>query len=158
MSREYPEETHWRPLRQMLRAMDEQIEELYRQAGMSDVRSRFVGPILRLSKHEPLSIRELASAFDVTHSAMSQTVSAMRKAGLVLDADNEDGRTRRIKLTPRAWDLVSFLDAEWRATEAAVRELDGEVPYPLSRVVQDIQAALATRSFRQRLEAHLDLP
>jgi hypothetical protein len=51
---------------------------------------------------------------------------------------------------------LPFLAAEWRATEASIRELDAEIPYPLSRVVNDLRAALAARPFRQRLAEHLD--
>lgn len=47
------------------------------------------------------------------------------------------------------------LFAEWRATEATVRELEAEIPYALSQVIKHIDAALATRSFRERLNDNL---
>lgn len=34
---------------------------------------------------------------------------------------------------------VGRLAAEWRATEAAVAERDAEIPYPMTRVVADIE-------------------
>jgi hypothetical protein len=87
---------------------------------------------------------------------MSQTVAAMRRAGLVDDASNVDGRTRRIQLSARGRELVPFLAAEWRATETTVRELDAELPYALSTVVEDIRRALERRSFRDRLRANFE--
>jgi DNA-binding PadR family transcriptional regulator len=86
---------------------------------------------------------------------MSQTAAAMRDAGLVDGAASTDGRVRRIRLSDRGRELLPFLQAEWRATEATVRELEEEMPYALSRVVEDIKAALAKRPFRQRLDDNL---
>lgn len=149
--------SHWRPLRLLLAEIDQAIASLYEQAGITGVRTRFVGPLIQLSRRESMTIQELAGAMQVTHSAMSQTVAAMRRAGLVEAAGGRDGRTRRVKLTRRSRDLLPFLAAEWRATEASIRELDAEIPYPLSRVVDDLRAALAARPFRQRLAEHLEL-
>jgi DNA-binding MarR family transcriptional regulator len=147
--------SQWRPLRLLLAEIDQDIASLYEEAGITGVRTRFVGPLIQLSRRESMTIQELASSMEVTHSAMSQTVAAMRRAGLVERAEGTDGRTRRVKLTSRTRDLLPFLEAEWRATEASIRELDAEIPYPLSRVVADIREALAARSFRQRLDEHL---
>ena len=82
-------------------------------------------------------------------------VAALRAAGLAEPAGDADGRTRRIRLSARGRELLPFLQAEWRATEATVRELEAELPYALSRVVDDINAALAARPFRQRLRENL---
>jgi DNA-binding MarR family transcriptional regulator len=137
--------------------MDRDIAALYAEAGIEDVRTRFVGPLIQLSRHEPMTIQELANRIKVTHSAMSQTVAAMRRAGLVDDADNVDGRTRRIRLGERGRAVLPFLVAEWRATETTVREIDAEIPYPLTRVVDDIRRALERRAFGDRLRTHLDV-
>jgi hypothetical protein len=47
------------------------------------------------------------------------------------------------------------LAAEWRATEAAVIEIEAEIPYPLSRVVTDIEEALRRKSFHDRIAEKL---
>ncbi|GIG88567.1 MarR family transcriptional regulator [Plantactinospora endophytica] len=147
--------SHWRPLWRMLGEMDQDIATLYRQAGLPGLRPRFVGPLIQLSRHESMTIQELATAVEVTHSAMSQTAAAMRTAGFVESAEGGDGRTRRIRLSDRGREILPLLEAEWRATEATVRELEEEIPYALSRAVEDVNAALATRSFRQRLDDNL---
>ncbi len=82
---------------------------------------------------------------------MSQTAAAMRKAGLVDEAHNDDGRTRRVRMSARRRDLLPYLEAERRATDATIRELEMEMPYPLSEVINDIEAALARRPYRERL-------
>lgn len=149
------EEGRWRPLRLLLDAMDADIARLYGELGVHGVRPRVVMPLIRLGRRGPMTIRQLADALDVTHSAASQTVSALRAEGLVRVVPGADARTRMVDLTERARSLIPFLEAEWRATERAVAELDDEVPYPLSRVVRDLEIALARRSFRDRIARHL---
>ncbi|WP_190813490.1 MarR family transcriptional regulator [Saccharopolyspora pogona] len=135
--------------------MDDEIGRLYRQRGLDSIRPRFVMPLIRLGRRGALTIRELADTLEVTHSAMSQTVSAMRREGLVRSVAGADARTRQVTLTKRAHTLLPLLEAEWRATERAVRELEGELPHPLSAVVRDLEAALARRSFHDRIADHL---
>ncbi|KAA5834255.1 MarR family transcriptional regulator [Saccharopolyspora hirsuta] len=145
----------WRPLRRLLNDLDDEIDQFYAQRGITGVRLRFVGPLIRLGHRGAMSIRELADALEVTHSAMSQTVASLRREGLVRSVTGTDARTRQITLTDRARQLLPLLEAEWRATEQALRDLDAEIPYALSRAVADLQQALARRRFRDRLTAHL---
>ncbi|MCF7548780.1 MarR family winged helix-turn-helix transcriptional regulator [Pseudonocardia sp. WMMC193] len=143
------------PLKALLADMDAAIGEVYARRGITGVRPRFSMALIRLHHLGPLSVKELAGQVDVTHSAMSQTVAAMRREGLVESAPGPDARTRLVALTPRGAGLVPFLEAEWRATEAAVAQLDGELPYRVTQVIEDMAAALAARPFADRIEAHL---
>lgn len=146
---------HWRPLWKLQERLDRDIASLYVEAGLDGIRTRFTGPLIQLVRAESLTIQQLAEAMEVTHSAMSQTVAAMRKVGLVEGAEADDARTRRVRLTDRGRQVAPFFAAEWRATEAALIELEQEIPYPLTQVVRDIEQALARRPFRQRLRDHL---
>lgn len=148
-------ESRWRPLRLLLDAMDADLARLYDEQGVSGVRTRFAMPLIRVGRAGPMTVRELADALAVTHSAMSQTVAAMRREGLVRSRAGSDARTRDVTLTARGRALLPFLEAEWRATERAVAELEAEIPYALSQVVSDIEAALARRSFHDRVAAGL---
>jgi DNA-binding MarR family transcriptional regulator len=145
------EQNRWRPVRQLLDAMDADIARLYTERGITGVRPRFVAPLIRLGRRGGMTIRQLAESLDVTHSAMSQTVAALQRDGLVSTAAGADARTREVVLTERAREVLPFLEAEWRATEQVVAELDAEIPYALSQVVRDLQAALARRSFHDRI-------
>ncbi|MGH9223684.1 MAG: MarR family winged helix-turn-helix transcriptional regulator [Acidimicrobiales bacterium] len=149
------EASPWRPLRVLLDAMDDDIAELYDERCIEGVRPRFAMPLIRLGRRGPMTIRALARSLDVTHSAMSQTVAALRRQGLVTSAAGADARTRDVTLTRKARGLVPFLELEWRASEQAVRELEFEIPYPLSQVARDLEAALARRSFHDRIVRHL---
>ncbi|ARQ71959.1 MarR family winged helix-turn-helix transcriptional regulator [Streptomyces marincola] len=148
----------WHALHELLAAMDAEIEQVYVERGIAGVRPRFAYPLIRLAHAGPLTIRELAESLNRSHSATSQTVAAMRKEGLVTSEPGPDARTRRIDLTGRGRSLVPFLEAEWRATHAAVAELDGEIPYPMTAVVEDVRRALERLSMRQRIRRHLVEP
>ncbi|MGC4955932.1 MarR family winged helix-turn-helix transcriptional regulator [Actinomadura citrea] len=146
----------WHALHTLLTGLDAQIESLYTDRGIRGVRPRFAYPLIRLAHTGPLTIRELAASLDRSHSAMSQTIAAMRREGLVDSEPGTDARTRRVTLTDRGRALVPFLESEWRATEAAVAELDDEVPHALSAVVTELERALARRPMKERILSHLD--
>lgn len=147
--------SYYRPLFALLAQMDRDIAQVYVARGHADVSTRFVGPLISLARTGPMSVKDLAAAREVTHSAMSQTVSAMTKAGFVTVERGADARTRIVSLTESAKGIVPLLMAEWRATEATTRELDAELPRPIIQVVADLQAALGRRSFADRLQANL---
>jgi DNA-binding MarR family transcriptional regulator len=150
--------SRWRPLHRLLAAMDDDIARIYGDLGITDLKPSWVMELLRLDAHGPMTISELAASTQRTHSAMSQKVSAMRAAGLVRTRPGTDARSKQITLTPKARRITGQLAAEWRATEAAIAGLEAEIPYPISRVVVDIQAALAHKSFRERILEHLEDP
>lgn len=148
----------WQSLHQLLAAMDAEIEQVYVERGIKGVRPRFAYPLIRLAHTGPLTIRELAESLNRSHSAISQTIAAMRKEDLVTSEPGPDARTRRINLTERGRSLVPFLEAEWRATHATVAELDGEIPYAMTAVVEEVRRALEHRSMRERILHHLTEP
>ncbi|MER5493878.1 MarR family winged helix-turn-helix transcriptional regulator [Streptomyces sp. NPDC002454] len=148
----------WYSLYALMSAMDAEIEKVYVEHGIQGVRPRFAYPLIRLAHTGPLTIRELAESLDRSHSAISQTVAAMRKEGLVTSEPGPDARTRRIDLTERGRSMVPFLEAEWRATHATVAELDREVPYAMTAVVEEVRRALERRPMRERILHHLVEP
>lgn len=145
------EQSVWRPLRLLLDVMDAEIARLYTEAGIEGLKPSYVMELLRLHSRGPMTITELAESVHRTHSAISQKVTAMRAAGLVRTAPGVDARSKKVTLTPKAKRIVDRLAAEWRATEAAVVEIEAEIPRPLSQVVTDIEAALERKSFHDRI-------
>lgn len=145
------EQNFWRPLRLLQRSMDADLARIYSEARIGDVKTSWVGELIRLDARGPMTISQLAESFDRTHSAESQKVADMRAAGLVRTVAGEDARTKRVVLTAKAKRLVARLAAEWRVTEEAVAELDAELPYPLTQVVADMAEALARKSFHDRV-------
>lgn len=119
------------------------------------MKPRFVGPLLFLANAGTATVTELAEARDVTHSAMSQTISAMAAAKLVDVQPGADARNRLVSLSGNGSAIVPLLRAEWAATEAVVRALDEEVERPLMRAVSSILEALQRKPFEDRLREHL---
>ncbi|MGA8113979.1 MAG: winged helix DNA-binding protein [Actinocatenispora sp.] len=145
----------WRPLRLLQSAMDADIARLYDEARINGLKASFVMELIRLQVRGPMTLTELAESVQRTHSAISQKVAAMRAAGLVRTIAGPDARSKRVTLTPKAKAVVGRLAAEWRATEAAIAEIEAEIPYPLSRVVTDIEEALRRKSFHDRIAEKL---
>jgi DNA-binding MarR family transcriptional regulator len=145
----------WRPLHALTAAVDADIAQVYADAAIEGVKPNWVGELIKLQLHGPMTITELAESMNRTHSALSQKVAAMRAAGLVRTTPGPDARTKRVALTPKARKLVTRLAAEWRATEAALAELEAEIPYPVSRAVADAEQALARKSFHDRITERL---
>ena len=148
--------SRWRGMREIFDRMDAGIAEVYAELGIVGVRPRFSMAIMFL-ENGPLSIRELAREVNVTHSAMSQTVTAMRRDGLIRSAPGADARSRMIELTPAGRELIEPLRREWYATEEVLAELDAEVPYALGQLIVDLRGALDRRTFTERLRTRLQL-
>ncbi len=104
--------------------MDADIARIYAEAQIAGLTPSMVMELLRLHARGPMTITELAESVQRTHSATSQKVAAMRAAGLVRTTTGADARTRKITLTAKARRIIAKLAAEWRATEAAVADLE----------------------------------
>jgi DNA-binding MarR family transcriptional regulator len=149
------ERSRWRALRLLQQAMDADIARIYTEAQVDGLKPSFVMELIRLHARGPMTITELAASVQRTHSAISQKVAAMRSAGLVRTTAGADARNKKVMLTAKATRIIGKLAAEWRATEDAVAEIEAEIPYPLSRVVTDIEEALARKSFHDRIAEKL---
>jgi DNA-binding MarR family transcriptional regulator len=153
-----PEELLGTRLRHVLETLDGAVADVYRDLGMPGFRPRYT-PIIRiLAADGPRSIRDLANATSVTHSAASQTVAQLAREGFVELRPGQDARQRIVHLTPTAESALPVLDREWAATTAAARELEAELPYPLSDLITAILAALARRPMHERITGHLPQP
>lgn len=138
-------------LKHLLDLVDAGISDLYVDLGLPGFRPRF-NPIIRsLVAAGPSSIRDLARAIGVTHSAASQTVAQMAKEQLVTLAPGTDARQRIVTLTSKAESLMPVLNAEWDATTAAATALETELSHSLSQVVGEAIEAMCRRPFRQRI-------
>nr|WP_306238279.1 MULTISPECIES: MarR family winged helix-turn-helix transcriptional regulator [unclassified Ornithinimicrobium] len=135
--------------------MEEGIQALYAERGVGSLRPRFAYPLIRLAHTGSLTIKDLAASLDLTHSAVSQTVSALRQEGLVDTVPGPDARTRVVELTARGRELVPFLEDEWRATEAAAAELDAALPVSLAEFTAAMRAQLEKKPFLERIVSHL---
>jgi DNA-binding MarR family transcriptional regulator len=145
----------WRPVYRLLSDMDDEIARVYAENGLDDLKPAWVLEILRLQARGPMTIAELARSVGRTHSALSQKVATMRAAGWLDTTPGRDARSKKVSLTAKAERVAALLGTEWRATEAVISEIEAEIPYPLTRVVDDIRRVLARRSFHDRIAGKL---
>jgi DNA-binding MarR family transcriptional regulator len=138
-------------MRHVLEEMDGDIASVLADLGAAGYRPRFSPVVRALVALGPVPIRDLAKAIGVTHSAVSQTVAQMRTRGFVVLEPGEDARQRVVHLTAQARALLPKIEAEWSATASAAAELDAELPFPVAELVPAMAAALARRSFRERI-------
>src|SRR5690349_11065578 len=81
-------------LQHLLDVFDRDLGSIYADLGLAHIRPRFVAYIRTIAASGPQSIRDLATAVGVTHSAASQTVAQMSRQGLVTLAPGSDARHR----------------------------------------------------------------
>lgn len=142
-------------LRHVLELLDGDVAKIYTDLGLEGFRPRYTPLVRVLSDRGPSSIRDLAAAVSVTHSAASQTVAQMSRDGLVEVESGDDARQRIVTLTPKARSLLPILDTEWDATLAAAAELEAELPFSLMELLQAVVDALQDRPFHQRVTEQL---
>ncbi len=140
-------------MRHVHELMDGAVAEYYAEAGMPDYRPRFSPVVRALAAEGPLSVRDLADATGVTHSAASQTVAQLKRAGYVEQRPGADARTRIVGLTGKARAALPVIEADWHTAEDAVAELEAELPASLTGVLEATLNALDRRSFADRLSA-----
>src|SRR6266568_873445 len=116
----------WRPLRLLQEAMGADIARIYAEERIDGLKPNYVLELLRLHANGPMTITELAESVGRTHSALSQKVAAMRKAGWVQTVAGDDARSKKVTLTDKSRGIIGRLAAEWRATEAASAEIEAE--------------------------------
>ena len=137
-------------LRHLLDLVDGGIEASYRELGL-DYRPRYT-PIVRvLRQRGPTAIRTLAQEAGITHSAASQTVAHMARAGLVRLGPGQDARERIVSAAEKLVAMAPTLDRQWRANNAAAAEIDAELSAPLSALLAEAIAALERRPLQGRV-------
>ena len=78
--------------------------------------------ILRLVAHDELAAGEIAAAFDVTRTAISQHLTVLKNAGLL--TERREGTRRLYRARPEGLDgLREFLDDMWAASLDAARQI-----------------------------------
>jgi DNA-binding MarR family transcriptional regulator len=145
----------WRPLRLLQHDLDDELARVYAENGVEGLKTNWVMELLRLHYSGPMTITELAESVQRTHSAMSQKVTAMRAAGWVRTSVGTDARSKKVTLTAQAAGIVGRLAAEWRATEAALAEIEAEIPFSLADYVTAVEQARRRKSFHDRITERL---
>lgn len=141
-------------LRHLIELLDGGVEAVYREQGMN-CRSRFTPVIRHLELSGPSTLRQIADASGLSHSAISQTVAEMIKQGFVESAPGRDARERIVRFTPAGEAALPQLHAVWDAIWAAANELSDDLNVSLTDVLQNAIYAVEGRPFRDRVVAKM---
>src|SRR3954471_3726954 len=138
-------------MRHVLEILEGDVAKFLADIGLDGYRPRYSPVVRALLARGPLAIRDLAEEMRVTHSAASQTVAQMSRAGFVHLEPGDDARQRIVSLTAKTRELLPLIEAEWTATTEATAALEAELPYSLRALLDAIVEALERKPFRERI-------
>ncbi len=100
-----------------------EVNKVYEQQGIPFDATWF--PVFYLlSKQQPMPLIDIAEAVEVSHSAVSQLVTSLRKKGLVNTAPcPDDGRRQLVMLTRKGEELLQQVQPVWEAITGAMEEV-----------------------------------
>ncbi len=105
------------PARRGNRAVEDEADDAFR--ALVEPRRR---AILRLVAHDELPAGEIAAAFDITRTAVSQHLTVLKQAGLL--SERRDGTRRLYRARPQGLEgLREFLDDLWAGALDTARRL-----------------------------------
>jgi len=140
-------------LRRLSETFIQEVNQAYAQQGIAFDASWF--PVFYfLSQQDEVSIKDIADALNVSHSAMSQLVSALQKKGLVKSVVSAaDARRKVITLTAKGKKLLEQIQPVWRALETAMAGLaaSGKESAKILQALTQIEKALEQESLVNRI-------
>ena len=140
-------------LRLLLANLDGELADIYRHQN-SVFRPRFYPVFQLLLERNEASVSEVTSRLQCSQPAATQTLVEMKRLGLIAEAKGNDRRKRIVQLTPYAFDVARALQPTWDAVACAASQLDAELSHPLSAILDEALAALARKSFLDRISEH----
>jgi DNA-binding MarR family transcriptional regulator len=140
-------------LRQLITRLDGDVQQLYGEMRVS-FRPRFY-PVVRLLLRESQNVNSITAQVGVSQPAITQTLSEMKKVGLITTKPGRDRRNQIIRLTSKGQSLAERLQPVWSATDRAAAGLDADLTARLSAIVDEALAALDKKPFRDRIRAEL---
>jgi DNA-binding MarR family transcriptional regulator len=127
-------------------AFVEDLRESLAGEGYRDLHPYF-GYVARTLARGPLSLRELADRLDVTSPAALKVVTSMMNGGYLERLDDpDDGRARRVRLTPKGLAALSRARAFHRQFERALGRDVG--PTAIRKVRKALERVVADRERR----------
>jgi DNA-binding MarR family transcriptional regulator len=111
-----------------------------------------------LSQRKEVSIKDIASALKVSHSAVSQLVSGLQEKGLIKSVvSKKDARHKAVTFTAKGKKLLQQLLPVWEALELAMDELAASSANSkkILQALSAIEKGLEEKTLLERMEAHV---
>ncbi|WP_257669128.1 MarR family winged helix-turn-helix transcriptional regulator [Parapedobacter tibetensis] len=100
-----------------------EINKVYQERGVDFDASWF--PIFYiLAQEHPVTIRDISGTLQVSHSAISQLVSNLKRRQLVeTRVSGEDARRQLVRLTPKGKELLAHITPIWEGITVAISKM-----------------------------------
>ncbi|WP_343691952.1 MarR family transcriptional regulator [Chitinophaga sp.] len=130
-----------------------EVNKVYEQAGIPFEASWF--PVFYiLGKEQPMPLIDIAAQLEVSHSAISQLVTGLKKKGLVKTAPcPDDGRRQLVMLSKKGMDMLQQIQPIWTAITQAMTELadENKMSKQLLEAVTAVENGVETEALSARI-------
>lgn len=130
-----------------------EVNKVYEQAGIAFDASWF--PVFYiLSEQKNIPLTDIAEQLEVSHSAVSQLITGLKKKGLVKTAPcPDDGRRQLVMLSKKGEELLEQVQPIWEAISAAMTELTASQKHTkvLLEGITQVENAVQEESLSKRI-------
>ncbi|MEZ2442554.1 MarR family winged helix-turn-helix transcriptional regulator [Chitinophaga sp. RCC_12] len=134
-----------------------EVNKVYEQAGIPFDASWF--PVFYLlSRQQPVPMIDIAEQLEISHSAVSQMVTNLKKKGLLKTTPcKEDGRRQLVAFSKKGEDLLQQIQPVWEAITGAMEALATEnkqsqhILAAIAQIEQSVQQKSLSERIRQQL-------
>ncbi|ATL49464.1 MarR family transcriptional regulator [Chitinophaga caeni] len=135
-----------------------EVNKVYEQEGLAFDASWF--PVFYiLSSKQPVTLMDMATQLEVSHSAISQLVTSLKQKGFVKTSRcKDDGRRQLVVLTKKGEALLAAIQPVWSAIDIAMRQLATEheesrrILESISAIEQSVQGVPLSERIRKELD------
>jgi DNA-binding MarR family transcriptional regulator len=107
-----------------------------------------------LSRQQSVSIKDIADELVISHSSVSQLVSALQQKGLIkTTTDAGDARRKVVEFTAKGRKLQQQIEPVWKALSHAMEELvnEGKHSKALLKTIGETEQLMAEKSLFDRV-------
>ena len=134
-----------------------EVNKVYEQAGIPFDASWF--PVFYLlSEQQPMPMIDIAGQLEISHSAVSQMVTSLKKKGLLKTTPcKEDGRRQLVAFSRKGEELLQQVQPVWEAITVAMNALvmenkqSQQVLAAIAQIEQSVQQKPLSERIRQQL-------
>jgi len=134
-----------------------EVNKVYEQSGIAFDASWF--PVFYiLSRQQNIPLIDIAEQLEVSHSAVSQLITSLKKKGLVKTAPcPDDGRRQLVMLSKKGEELLQQVQPVWVAITEAMKELTDEHKQSrlLLEAVSQVESAVQETPLSARILASM---
>ncbi|HEY9260231.1 MarR family winged helix-turn-helix transcriptional regulator [Chitinophaga sp.] len=134
-----------------------EVNKVYEQAGIPFDASWF--PVFYLlSKQQPMPMIDISEQLEISHSAVSQMVTNLKKKGLLKTTPcKEDGRRQLVAFSKKGEELLQQIQPVWAAITEAMNELvmENKQSQQILAAIAQIEQSVQQTSLADRIKQQL---